>query len=121
MPQTAGVGCNSEIKFSRFFLSIFAVKSVRRCFISVSYTHLDVYKRQITTITEEEEKIREQMKPDFSSYFDYLKNLKNDGSFSEFFKTYDELHAETERFVQNKYKVNLKTFIEEYNLSLIHI
>ncbi len=71
--------------------------------------------KPITTISDEEEKIREQVKPDFSSYFDYLKNLKNDGSFSEFFKTYDELHAETERFVQNKYKVNLKTFIEEYN------
>lgn len=71
--------------------------------------------KPITTISEEEEKIREQMKPDFSSYYDYLKNLKNDGSFSEFFKTYDELHAETERFIQNKYKTNLKTFIEEYN------
>lgn len=71
--------------------------------------------KPITTVSEEEEKIRQMLKPDFSSYFDYLKNMKNNGSFSEFFKAYDELHDETERFIQNKYKMNLKTYIEEYN------
>ena len=71
--------------------------------------------KPITTITEEEEKIRKQLKPDFSSYFNYLKLAKESGNFAQFFKTYEELHAETELYVENKFNMNLKVFLEEYN------
>ena len=71
--------------------------------------------KPITTITEEEEKIRKQLKPDFSSYFNYLKLAKESGNFAQFFKTYEELHADTELYVENKFNMNLKVFLEEYN------
>lgn len=71
--------------------------------------------KPITTITEEEEKIRNQLKPDFSSYFNYLKLAKESGNFAQFFKTYEELHADTELYVENKFNMNLKVFLEEYN------
>ena len=71
--------------------------------------------KPITTITEEEEKIRNQLKPDFSSYFNYLKLAKESGNFAQFFKTYVELHADTELYVENKFNMNLKVFLEEYN------
>jgi len=48
--------------------------------------------KPITTIAEEEERIRNQIKPDFYSYFNYLNTLKVDGDFSAFFKTYEDLH-----------------------------
>ena len=71
--------------------------------------------KPITTVTEEEERIRKQLKPDFTSNFNYLKLAKESGNFSQFFKTYEELHAETEVFVENKLNINFKTFLEEYN------
>ena len=71
--------------------------------------------KPITTITEEEEKIRKQLKPDFASYFNYLKLAKESGNFAQFFKTYEELHADTELYVENKFNMNLKVFLEEYN------
>ncbi len=71
--------------------------------------------KPITTITEEEEKIRKQLKPDFASYFNYLKLAKESGNFSEFFKTYEELQAETEVFIENNFDINFKIFLEEYN------
>ena len=71
--------------------------------------------KPITTITEEAEKIRNQLKPDFSSYFNYLKLAKESGNFAQFFKTYEELHADTELYVENKFNMNLKVFLEEYN------
>lgn len=37
--------------------------------------------KPITTIAEEEEKLRSQIKPDFHTYFEYLKNLKNENNF----------------------------------------
>ncbi len=67
----------------------------------------------ITTITEEEQKIRAQMKPDFSSHFDYLKNLKNNGNFSEFFNAYEELQHDTESFIESHYHISFKTFLDK--------
>lgn len=68
----------------------------------------------ITTVSEEEQKIRAQLKPDFHAHFEYLKNLKNNGNFSEFFNAYEDLHNETERFIEDTYNVSLQVYIEEY-------
>lgn len=68
--------------------------------------------KPITTIAEEEEILRSQIKPDFSTYFEYLKNLKNTNDFSEFFKTYEELHHEIEHFIENKTGESLKNFVQ---------
>lgn len=68
--------------------------------------------KPITTIAEEEEKLRNQLKPDFSIYFEYLKNSKNGNDFSEFFKTYEELHYEVEHFIEKKTGIDIKNFIQ---------
>ena len=81
------------------------------------YIYIYIYKNtgKKRTEIEEEEKIRKQLKPDFSSYFNYLKLAKESGNFAQFFKTYEELHADTELYVENKFNMNLKVFLEEYN------
>lgn len=66
----------------------------------------------VTTIAEEEEILRSQIKPEFSTYFEYLKNLKNTSDFSEFFKNYEELHNEMEHFIEKKTGQSLKNFIQ---------
>jgi uncharacterized protein YdcH (DUF465 family) len=68
--------------------------------------------KPITTIAEEEEKLRSQIKPDFHTYFEYLKNLKNENNFSEFFKTYEELNHEVETYVENNSGVSFKNFLQ---------
>ena len=68
--------------------------------------------KPITTIAEEEEKLRSQIKPDFHTYFEYLKNLKNGNNFSEFFKTYEELNHEVETYVENNSGVSFKNFLQ---------
>lgn len=68
--------------------------------------------KPITTIAEEEENIRTQIKPDFSTHFEYLKNLKNSNDFSEFFKTYEELHHDVVLFVEKTNKLSLNAYVQ---------
>ena len=68
--------------------------------------------KPITTIAEEEEKLKQEIKSDFTVHFEYLKSIKNNNNFSEFFKTYEELHHDVELYVENKNKINLKTFLQ---------
>ncbi|WP_188618504.1 BatD family protein [Cloacibacterium rupense] len=72
----------------------------------------DLPLKPITTIAEEEEKLKKEMKSDFSVHFEYLKTIKNNNDFSEFFKIYEELHHDVELYVENRNKVNLKTFLQ---------
>lgn len=72
----------------------------------------DLPLKPITTIAEEEEKLKQVLKSDFSIHFEYLKTIKNNNDFSEFFKTYEELHHDVELYVENRNKVNLKTFLQ---------
>ena len=68
--------------------------------------------KPITTIAEEEERIRNQIKPDFYSYFNYLNTLKVDGDFSAFFKTYEDLHHDVETYIERKSKESLKSYVQ---------
>ncbi|WP_374362080.1 BatD family protein [Cloacibacterium sp.] len=68
--------------------------------------------KPITTIAEEEERIRNQIKPDFNSYFNYLNTLKVDGDFSVFFKTYEDLHRDVETYIERKSKESLKSYVQ---------
>ena len=68
--------------------------------------------KPITTIAEEEERIRNQIKPDFYSYFNYLNTLKVDGDFSAFFKTYEDLHRDVETYIERKSKESLKSYVQ---------
>ena len=68
--------------------------------------------KPITTIAEEEERIRNQIKPDFYSYFSYLNTLKVDGDFSAFFKTYEDLHHDVETYIERKSKESLKSYVQ---------
>ncbi len=68
--------------------------------------------KSITTIAEEEERIRNQIKPDFYSYFNYLNTLKVDGDFSAFFKTYEDLHHDVETYIERKSKESLKSYVQ---------
>lgn len=68
--------------------------------------------KPITTIAEEEERIRNQIKPDFYSYFNYLNTLKIDGDFSAFFKTYEDLHHDVETYIERKSKESLKSYVQ---------
>lgn len=68
--------------------------------------------KPITTIAEEEERIRKQIKPDFYSYFNYLNTLKVDGDFSAFFKTYEDLHRDVETYIERKSKESLKSYVQ---------
>lgn len=68
--------------------------------------------KPITTIAEEEERIRNQIKPDFYSYFNYLNTLKVDGDFSVFFKTYEDLHRDVETYIERKSKESLKSYVQ---------
>lgn len=68
--------------------------------------------KPITTIAEEEERIRNQIKPDFYSYFSYLNTLKVDGDFSAFFKTYEDLHRDVETYIERKSKESLKSYVQ---------
>lgn len=68
--------------------------------------------KPITTIAEEEERIRNQIKPDFYSYFNYLNTLKVDGNFSAFFKTYEDLHHDVETYIERKSKESLKSYVQ---------
>lgn len=66
----------------------------------------------ITTISEEEEKLKERIKPDLSTYLEYLKNLKNNHNYSEFFSTYEELHSEVSKQISEDFGINIKTYVE---------
>lgn len=68
--------------------------------------------KPITTIAEEEERIRNQIKPDFYSYFNYLNTLKVDGDISAFFKTYEDLHHDVETYIERKSKESLKSYVQ---------
>lgn len=68
--------------------------------------------KPITTIAEEEERIRNQIKPDFYSYFNYLNTIKVDGDFSAFFKTYEDLHHDVETYIERKSKESLKSYVQ---------
>ncbi len=97
---------NLSLIFGVFFLFFILYKIRNR------YTKIEMVK-PITTISEEEQKIRAEMKPDFSVHFEYLKNLKNNGNFSEFFNAYEELHNETERYIEDGLNVSFETYIDE--------
>lgn len=70
--------------------------------------------KSITTVHEEEEKLKNIIRPDYNTYFEYLKKVKNSDNPSEFFKTYDELHHETELRIQEKFEMSIKAYIENY-------
>lgn len=70
--------------------------------------------KPITTVTEEEERLRNKIRPDAHTYFEYLKNLKDSNNYSEFFNTYHELHQDVEFQIEENFGMNLKAFIENY-------
>lgn len=67
----------------------------------------------VTTVAEEEHKIRLQMKPDFTAHLDCLQSLKEGGHYPAFFQSYTELHSDAQKWVENHYQVSLQSYIEE--------
>lgn len=73
--------------------------------------------KPITTISEEEEKLKEELLPDINTYFEYLKNVKNNQNFSEFFNAYQELNETTKKQLKKEYGMGIKAYIDHYKSS----
>ena len=73
-----------------------------------------VENKPITTIREEEEKIKNLLKPGFEANLEYLKTLISNRDYSAFFATYEELQQDTEQHIQRKFGMGLKAFLENY-------
>ena len=73
--------------------------------------------KPITTISEEEEKLKEELLPDVNTYFEYLKNVKNNQKFSEFFNAYQELNETTKKKLNKEYGMGIKAYIDHYKSS----
>ena len=59
-----------------------------------------VENKPITTIREEEEKIKNLLKPGFEANLEYLKTLLSNRDYSAFFATYEELQQDAEQHIQ---------------------
>ena len=70
--------------------------------------------KPITTIREEEEKIKNLLKPGFEANLEYLKTLLSNRDYSAFFATYEELQQDVEQHIQQKFGMGLKAFLENY-------
>lgn len=73
-----------------------------------------VENKPITTIREEEEKIKNLLKPGFEANLEYLKTLLSNRDYSAFFATYEELQQDAEQHIQQKFGMGLKAFLENY-------
>ena len=73
-----------------------------------------VENKPITTIREEEEKIKNLLKPGFKANLEYMKTLLSNRDYSAFFATYEELQQDTEQHIQQKFGMGLKAFLENY-------
>lgn len=73
-----------------------------------------VENKPITTIREEEEKIKNLLKPDFEANLEYMKTLLSNRDHSAFFATYEELQQDAELHIQQKFGMGLKAFLENY-------
>jgi hypothetical protein len=75
--------------------------------------------KPLGSIAETENEIRESLKTDINDYFSYLENLKDNGDYSTFFQTLDELDSE----VRNQYSQgsveDFKRFLEKNNGALV--
>lgn len=69
----------------------------------------------ITTVSDEEERIRKNIKPDFNAHLEALFNLKKEENYKAFFNAYDDLYAETELYIQNAYNANIKYYLEKHH------
>ena len=70
--------------------------------------------KPITTIREEEEKIKNLLKPGFEANLEYMKTLLSNRDYSAFFATYEELQQDVEQHIQQKFGMGLKAFLENY-------
>lgn len=70
--------------------------------------------KPITTIREEEEKIKNLLKPGFEANLEYMKTLISNRDYSAFFGTYEELQQDAEQHIQRKFGMGLKAFLENY-------
>ena len=73
-----------------------------------------VENKPITTIREEEEKIKNLLKPGFEANLEYMKTLISNRDYSAFFATYEELQQDAEQHIQQKFGMGLKAFLENY-------
>ena len=73
-----------------------------------------VENKPITTIREEEEKIKNLLKPGFEANLEYLKTLLSNRDYSAFFATYEELQRDAEQHIKQKFGMGLKAFLENY-------
>ena len=73
-----------------------------------------VENKPITTIREEEEKIKNLLKPGFEANLEYLKTLLSNRDYSAFFATYEELQQDAEQHIKQKFGMGLKAFLENY-------
>ncbi len=67
------------------------------------------------TVRETENDIRLKMAPDVEAYISFLKKLVEEKNYYEFFKNYDALDADAERYVKNNGAASLNQWLEQRN------
>ncbi|QCX53935.1 BatD family protein [Elizabethkingia sp. JS20170427COW] len=71
------------------------------------------HEETVETVSETEEKIKEEQAFDMKINLDYLGKLAHEAQYDEFFVAYEELNQELEKHLQQKYSKNLSNYIEE--------
>lgn len=68
--------------------------------------------QSLGTIQETENAIRQKMAPDVEAHFVFLKKIAQEKNYSEFFKNFDALDADAERYVKNNGATSLSQWLE---------
>lgn len=70
-------------------------------------------RRNITSVAQTEEMIRNQWSPHFEEHLEYLDKLNAEKNYDTFFSSYEELKSDTKRFYKLQTETDFKKWLEE--------